>query len=226
MALFKTAIKKYTTHMKLKLILLSICLVSLSASLWAQSPSTRVRHHVERVTSRSVAQRYIRAKEQFLQQYRQTFGVQGYVTLYTSSAGPSLRGRTDKMLQLHVPEKAALTCWTLLRQSRVQAVPPLVANAGERLQYKTKKFAFWQILARRERVFIQVRMQSLTGLLARVAAPENLMDAYIAGKQKPSQLGKLVTFEFCPQVTDPALRAQLNVLPNEDKPRVSVEALY
>ena len=212
--------------MKLKFMLLSCCLAFLSASLWAQSPSTRVRRYVERVTSRSVAQRYVRAKEQFLQQYRQTFGVQGYITLYSSAAGPSLRGHTDKMLQLYVPEKAALTCWTLLRQSRVQPVAPLEAGAGERLQYKRKNFANWQILPRRGKVFIQVRMQSLTGLLARVSAPEDLMDAYIAGKQRPSRLGQLVTFEFCPQVTDPTLRAQLSVLADKDKPRVSVEALY
>lgn len=226
MALLCAEVKEYNNNMKTKNILLSVCFVLLSSFTWAQPSSRRISEHVKRATSRSVAQRYVQEKKQFLQQYRQTFGVQEFITLYTSSLGPSLRGHTDKMLQLHVPEKAALTCWTVSRQSQNKAISPLVPQAGEKLQQKTKDFANWQLLPRQGKVFVHVKMQGLRSLLASLSAPEDLMEAYIAGKKRPSQLKQFVSLQFCPQVTEPSLRAQLDALPDNDKPYITIEAFY
>ena len=213
--------------MKIKVVgfVISIVLVN-SSWVWAQSSPADIRHRVQRATHRSVAQRYVREREQFLQQYRQTFGRQGYVTLHTSSVGPSLRGHTNKMLRLHVPEKAALTCWTLSHQSRNREVVPFRPQPGEKVETKTKDFGSWKTLFRHGKIFIRLQLPSLPGLLAQVTAPEDLMDAYIAGKKKPSQLNQFATLQFCPHVTEPSLRAQLEILPDNDKPYLSVEALY
>ncbi len=198
----------------------------LCSGSWAQSSPKDIHRKVERETRRSVAQRYVKEQKNFLQQYRRTFGLRGNLKLYTSSLGPSLRGHTDKILYLHVPEKAALTCWRVSRQTRLKEVAPFTPKAGEVLNNSTKEAASWQTLISKGRMRLRVRVKGLPSVLAEVSAPEDLMDAYIAGKRKPSQLDQFMKLHFCPQVKDEMLRAQLDRLAPEDKPYVSVDALY
>lgn len=206
----------------------SICLgiLCFTPLAWAQKNTMRAK--VERTNRRTVAVRYIKAKKDFLQHYHAAFGKQGFIVLYASTDGPSLRGHTTKRLQLHVSEKAALACWNTLRQistAQLQEEPPYTKE-GEVPAVSYKASAKWQLLPRDTRMLVRVRLDKLPGILADINAPRALMDAFLKSKAKPAMMQQVASLVFCPQVKDSLLRAQWENLPAAERPHLEIDAQY